>query len=66
MTLEPSTEIVEDSASNLRRYLDGTSGPLLGVNTTAELITYPAIKIVNLSGEASVLVSIVTAGEPYR
>lgn len=69
MNVGARIEIVEEPASNLLRFRyssEGRYGSLLGVNNAADRRIYPAIRIVNYTGKASVLVSCVTEHEPYR
>lgn len=70
MNQEASIKIVEEPASNLMRFRylsEGIHGSLLGRSSTLpDRRTYPAIKIVNYTGKASVRVSCVTKDAPHR
>lgn len=66
-----TVEIVEQPASNQMRFryvCEGRSaGSTLGVNSTEEEKTYPAIRVLNYDGTAVVIVSCVEVGpHPYR
>lgn len=61
-------EIVEQPASVTERFRYKTERQvtILGVKSNGQFRTYPAIRILNYTGEAVVVVSCVTADEPYR
>lgn len=63
-------EIVEQPAEKNARFrysCEGRSaGSILGVKTSVEKRTYPAIRVLNYTGAAVVLVSCVSKDEPYR
>lgn len=62
-------EILEQPAPNLMKFRypsEGRSAPLLGINTRGDTKTHPSIRILNYTGKASVVVSCITADEPYR
>lgn len=42
------------------------SGPILGINSTSTEKTYPSIKILNYTGNATVVVYCVTKDDPHR
>lgn len=63
-------KILEQPASNEHRFRyrsEGKSvGALPGANSTAEVKTYPMIKVTGYQGPATVLVSCIEADKPYR
>lgn len=69
-TRQPSIVIVEEPAKQSTRFRyesEERAVPLLGENSTKENKSYPAIKVVNYTGTAYVIVSCVTSSaEPYR
>lgn len=69
-TTQPSIVIVEQPAKQSTRFRyesEDRAVPLLGENSTKEKKSYPAIKVVNYTGTAYVIVSCVTSSaEPYR
>lgn len=61
-------EIVEQPKSMRFRYISegDTAGSILGVNSTADKKTYPAIRIHNYIGKITVCLSCVTIDKPPR
>lgn len=69
MNAEAYIDIVEQPASNLMRFRYSSErrcGSILGVNTTVDRKTFPAIRIVNYTGKVSIVVSCVTKDAPYK
>lgn len=67
--LEPKVIIFEEPESKARfRFLAESKSAefIKGVNSTQNVLTYTAIKILNYIGPVNIIVSCVTADEPYR
>lgn len=66
----PSIEILEQPAPRKFRFRyeceNRSSGALLGVRSTSTMKTYPTIRVVGCTGNATIVVSLVTATEPYK
>lgn len=63
-------DIVEEPAERNARFrysCEGrTAGSIVGFNSTPENRTYPAIRLLNYTGAAVVVVSCVSKDEPFR
>lgn len=70
MNKNPSVEIIEQPASHSMRFrysCEGRSaGSIMGVNSTLDDKTFPAIRVLNYDGEAVVIVSCVSTEKPFR
>lgn len=70
MSQNATVEIIEQPASHSMRFrysCEGRSaGSIMGVNSTCEDKTFPAIRVLNYDGDAVVIVSCVSTEKPYR